>query len=182
MCGNMVFKKQAKKGQAAIEFLMTYGWMLLVVLIVGALIFSFVDFGSLIPNQVNLNNNLQADATRSLASNTDTGTGLVQIVFQYNGARKATVNATGTETYIETILDETCEGSQVRNTDTSASGTSTTFLNGQTGVLTFDCGGSTPPVQLIEGDNVEGEISIGVQDPQTGITVPSRGDMRLTIS
>lgn len=186
MCGNMVFKKQAKKGQAAIEFLMTYGWMLLVVLIVGALIFSFVDFGSLIPNQVNLNNNLQADATRSLASNTDTGTGLVQIVFQYNGARKATVNST--DSYIETILDERCQADpatsnqEVRNTDTGSAGATATFLNGQTGVLTFDCRGSSPTVQLIEGDNIEGEISIAVQDPQTGIAVPSRGDMRLTIS
>ena len=51
----MVFNKN-KGGQAAIEFLMTYGWMLLVVLIVGALIFSFVDFGSLLPNKIELNN------------------------------------------------------------------------------------------------------------------------------
>ena len=47
----MVRINNNKKGQAAIEFLMTYGWMLLVVLIVGALIFSFVDFGSLLPNK-----------------------------------------------------------------------------------------------------------------------------------
>jgi len=59
----MVKIKNNKKGQAAIEFLMTYGWMLLVVLIVGALIFSFVDFGSLLPNKIDLNNNLKADQT-----------------------------------------------------------------------------------------------------------------------
>jgi len=53
------FWKQ-KKGQAVIEFLMTYGWMLLVVLIVGALIFSFVDFGSLLPNKLDLSNNTKS--------------------------------------------------------------------------------------------------------------------------
>ena len=176
---NMMFQKQAKKAQAAIEFLMTYGWMLLVVLIVGALIFSFVDFGSLIPNQINLNNNLQADPTRSLA---DSNTQNITVVFQYNGARKAEINATSSETYIQTVLNEQCNGVSVRNTDTNdAPEPASTFLNGQTGVLKFTCDTSGSNV-LIQGDTVEGEISVAVDDPQTGITVPSTGDIRLTIS
>src|SRR6056297_3577797 len=88
----MVFSKK-KNAQAAIEFLMTYGWMLLIVLIVGALIFSFVDFGNLIPNQINLNNNVQADATRSIAYSQESAgnENNVSVVFQYNGPRKTTM-------------------------------------------------------------------------------------------
>ncbi len=92
----MVRINNNKKGQAAIEFLMTYGWMLLVVLIVGALIFSFVDFGSLLPNKVELSNNLRADPTGSVAYSKDaastTAKNMVTVSFRYNGVKRVTID------------------------------------------------------------------------------------------
>lgn len=177
----MVFRKQAKKAQAAIEFLMTYGWMLLIVLIVGALIFSFVDFGNLIPNQINLNNNLQADSSGSVAYSEDSASNqdLVRVVFQYNGARKATITGESDRSYIDLTVGDTCNSTRVENLDaeqtSTGSGDEISFLNGQSGIMDFQCSG------LIEGDTLEGEISIGVEDPQTQIEVPSTGDIRLQI-
>ncbi|MCA9460473.1 MAG: hypothetical protein KC550_08055, partial [Nanoarchaeota archaeon] len=90
----MVFNKN-NKGQAAIEFLMTYGWMLLVVLIVGALIFSFVDFGTLLPNKLDLSNDLRGVATEMTAYSNDFATpknNTITGVFAYNGAQKISID------------------------------------------------------------------------------------------
>lgn len=154
----MVFKRN-KSGQAAIEFLMTYGWMLLVVLIVGALIFSFVDFGSLLPAKLDLSNNLRGDPTGSIAysatSTTSSDQNQVKVVFRYNGARKAVISPK--DATIKTELGSTCYGIQLQNLDTKAnvnassidvgtlvytfstSSKDTPFLNGHDGLMTFDC-------------------------------------------
>jgi len=60
---------------------MTYGWMLLVVLIVGALIFSFIDFGALLPNKLDLTGNIRADSSQLLATSGNDNT--VNVVFTY---------------------------------------------------------------------------------------------------
>jgi len=178
----MVLKN--KKGQAAIEFLMTYGWMLLVVLIVGALIFSFVDFGSLLPNRLDLNNNLRADATQMVAS---AGSSRVSIVFSYVGSRASQINAslaklksdlnfeckeTGTEDVIVTNLDTNGEG------NSSGPIQNVKFINGQLGLIVFTCPSNS---NLINGDTLEGTITIPVENIRTGLQVTSRGRLRITI-
>ena len=167
----MVLKKN-KKGQAAIEFLMTYGWMLLVVLIVGALIFSFVDFGSLLPNQLDLSNSLRADATQMVAS---AGTpGNVSIVFTYLGTRAGSVNAIASG--IERDVGNACTGQSVRNIDTSnTEEPNVQFINGQLGIITFECD------SLVNGDTLEGQVAIEVTNDRTGLDVMSRGRLRLKI-
>ena len=165
----MVLNKN-KKGQAAIEFLMTYGWMLLVVLIVGALIFSFVDFGSLLPNQLDLSNSLRADATQMVARAAD---GEVQIVFSYLGTRAASV--IGNESVITRDVGAECLGSDVRNLDTNVNGSSIQFINGQLGIITFDCN------TLVAGDTLEGQVAIPVLNDRTKLEVTSRGRLRLKI-
>ncbi len=170
-----------RKGQAAIEFLMTYGWMLLVVLIVGALIFSFVDFGSLLPNKLDLSNNLRGDPTGSLALSSDNS---VKVVFRYNGAKRALIGPKGA--FITTELGETCNATVLTNLDTknSVDGTAgnetTAFLNGQDGLMNFDC--STVQGGLLDGDSLVGTIVIPVQDPKTTLEIPSRGSIRLQIN
>lgn len=177
----MVFNRR-RKGQAAIEFLMTYGWMLLVVLIVGALIFSFVDFGTLLPNQVELSNNLRGDATGSVAYSSNNANASLQdrvkMVFRYNGANRVTIDAASAG--ITTDLGGTCVGEEVQNIDTNevqVAGSPVSFLNGHEGILTFDCSSEG----LISGDNLQGDLRVDVLNPRTDLAVPSTGSMRLRI-
>lgn len=178
-------KFKNKKGQAAIEFLMTYGWMLLVVLIVGALIFSFVDFGALLPNKVELSNNLRADSTGSVAySSNGLEANQVKIVFGYNGAKRAMIGPEGAK--IETELGDVCNATSLMNLDTddAVDGTpgndTTAFLNGHDGLMNFDC--DIIPSGLLAGDNLIGDITIYVTDPKSKLLIPSSGSIRLQIS
>lgn len=183
----MVFSRQ-KKGQAAIEFLMTYGWMLLVVLIVGALIFSFVDFNSLLPNKLEFHNNLKGQPQESLPySNEYSGNtsrqDKVMIVFSYVGAKRKKIAAdSGT---IQTTLQNNCNSTKIENLDTGdvvKGSNSTSFLNGQSGMMTFDCSSVNGGTGLIKGDVLEGTITIQVKNPLTGLDVPSTGSIRLKIA
>jgi hypothetical protein len=193
----MVFK-YSRKGQAAIEFLMTYGWMLLVVLIVGALIFSFVDFGSLLPNQVELSNNLRADATQSFAS-VNGGISYAIVTFQYNGAQQVKIDETNANSQIVSSINpsETCDLVWVKNVDTdtatgpSASGSGLTatntaspvvFINGQFGVAEFDCRAINGGSGLFENDVLEGKVTLMVENAKTGVPIPSTGKIRLQVS
>ncbi|MFT4243992.1 MAG: hypothetical protein ACMXYB_00875 [Candidatus Woesearchaeota archaeon] len=172
----LFYFRQVKKGQAAIEFLMTYGWMLLVVLIVGALIFSFVDFGSLLPNQLELSNNLRAEATDMVGS---AASDQVQIVFTYLGARSSTIDPNDALIALD-VGGGTCTATEVTNIDTGATetpGNEVSFINGQLGLMTFEC----PTGQLILGDILEGEVRIDVRNPRTTLTTTSRGSIRLRI-
>lgn len=181
----MVFIKN-KRGQAAIEFLMTYGWMLLVVLIVGALIFSFVDFGSLLPNKVDLNNNLRGSATDSAAyeaggeidsSYSDAN---VVVVFTYNGAKRVEIGPEDAHIFPDSTSIPSCNSTVIMNSDTTTetdvSGDTVPFLNGQTGYFLFEC------TDLIKGDVLEGRVQIDVKSISTGLKIPSSGPLRLTIN
>jgi hypothetical protein len=199
----MVLNKY-KKGQAAIEFLMTYGWMLLVVLIVGALIFSFVDFGSLLPNKVELSGNLRASATESYASANTAQTGdhnsYAIVVFTYSGAKQIKINATESSNQIVSSInpDEYCDLTWVKNVDTDitsspgespaaeiSGGTDSNnpvvFLNGQTGVAEFNCS-LINGNGLFENDVLEGKITIKTENVKTGVPTPSTGPIRLTVN
>lgn len=203
----MVFNKNTKKGQAAIEFLMTYGWMLLVVLIVGALIFSFVDFSSLLPNKLDLSNNLRGSPTDSIAYSggyAGNQANTVIAVFTYTGPKLSTIgitNAAATDSAITTSLGAKCYAYNVTNTETKGTqgctdggpnqvaaatglcaapfGNPVNFLNGQTGIVKYKCPTAT---QLLKSDAVDGNINIIVTNPQTGLNVPSAGPIRLSIT
>jgi len=181
----MVKYNNKKKGQAAIEFLMTYGWMLLVVLIVGALIFSFVDFGSLLPNKIELSNNLRADPTSSVAYARDSVTAAnrdqVKVMFRYNGAKRVVIGPENANIISE--LSDRCNASMVMNldTDNNATGVGTTpFLNGQDGIMNFNC--THLSAGLLKGDSFVGKININVKDPKSNLDIPSSGSIRLQVT
>lgn len=180
----MVRINNNKKGQAAIEFLMTYGWMLLVVLIVGALIFSFVDFGSLLPNKIDLSNNLKADPTGSVAyastASSVVDRNLVKIVIRFNGASRAVINSTGAKITLESGTGS-CNSIRLKNLETNddkSDGSDVAILNGHTAIMTFNCSS----VGLLNGDSLIGKIEIPVKNPKTGLNIPSTGSMRLQIT
>jgi len=193
-------RKSSKRGQAAIEFLMTYGWMLLIVLIVGALIFSFVDFGSLLPNTVDLNNNFRAEPTQSQANADDH----VLVTFQYNGNDRVEIDGSASGASVITDIEGSAPGQNcsvvwVKNVDTDISSVNTpspgfgiaagaasgspspqvTFLRSQLGLIEFDCDG-TP--DLLENDVLTGQIAIIAQSSRTGVPIRSEGNIRLGIS
>lgn len=181
----MVFKNSKKKGQAAIEFLMTYGWMLLIVLIVGALVFSFVDFGSLLPNKLELSGNLRADSSQILASANDEK---ITLVFTYMGAKASYIDPSDVE--FKSDLGWTCDSStdgalNITNLDTgdyaNSTGNVVNFINGQLGKMEFDCisGSGTP--SFIEGDVLEGEVLVGVVNTRTKMEIPSNGRLRTAV-
>lgn len=181
----MAFKKTNKKAQAAIEFLMTYGWMLLVVLIVGALIFSFVDFGGLLPNSITFSSaNIQPIVGDSFVSTANAGTFLV--AFRYNGAQPVSFNFNSTNLALYNITynfgDSSCgsaELQQISNADAgtpaTSNGESVRFRNGHAGFIEFR---GCP--DLDEIDVAEGTIKLTFVSEQTGASTPIFGDLRLT--
>ncbi len=173
----MVLNNKTRKAQAAIEFLMTYGWMLLVVLIVGALIFSFVDFGNLLPNQLELSNNFRGDATRVIASDASNE---IQFVVKYVGTT-AQVSLTGANPSLNLITGQNCNFTEwTVGTNTATIGDTATITNGQEAVVTFLCttGGSS----LIKGSAAEGTVNIKYSDPRTPtLLLTSAGKIRVSI-
>ncbi len=169
-----MISKSKRKGQAAIEFLMTYGWMLLVVLIVGSLIFSFVDFTSLLPNRLDLTDLLLGDSAGSLAIAGDPGH--VILVVKNIAGRRILLNAT--QASIDTDIGGSCTGINVSNININKNAFSerVTLLNTHKAVVNFNC---TP---LIYGDLISGSVIFIVQDPETGIKKPIKGTLRLKIT
>jgi len=179
----MVFNK-VKKGQAAIEFLMTYGWMLLVVLIVGALIFSFIDFNALLPNQLDFQGNLEGHPEQSVAlSEEDTAA----LVFDYIGTDRQTIDVSNAN--LTTPLGEYCSPNTLENTDTQDSATAgeegnetVGFSNGQTGVIEYNCEDLNEGTGLIAEDILEATVTIELNNPQTNLDVPISGTLRLQVN
>ena len=202
-------RRNSRKGQAAIEFLMTYGWMLLIVLIVGALIFSFVDFGSLLPNAVDLNNNFRAEPTQSqaTASAPSAATGAVLVTFIYNGNDRLTINAedddyvtnpgvnvgTADVSRIENVVPGAdCDLNWIKNVDTDTatalnSAAYSTLTAGSTSATVNFLRGQTGLAEficqgLVEDDVIEGKIILQFSSAQTGVPIKSEGNLRIVIS
>lgn len=203
----MVNNRFNKKGQAAIEFLMTYGWMLLVVLIVGALVFSFVDFGSLLPNKVDVSTqSIKGDSANSAAYASDyaepTDANMIYVGFVFTGGQKGTISPEHAS--IVTDLGKICWAMSVtnerlntnltvtRNVATGAvigtPGSAPEFLSGQPGMIKFQCNATGTAVEglgnLLAKDVIEGQVSIGVKDVKRGTgarSIPNTGAFRLSI-
>lgn len=187
----MVNYRFNKKGQAAIEFLMTYGWMLLVVLIVGALVFSFVDFNSLLPDSVDISTqSILGDGANSAAYATDyIDTALQSVVyvgFTYSGGQKATISVEDAK--FVTDLDKECYATNISNDRLGSTqglirtynntpttnltefditptlvGTAPEFLSGHPGTITFQCDYGLPqtPVNTL-GPLLGGDVVEGI--------------------
>lgn len=176
--------RNSKKGQAAIEFLMTYGWMLLIVLIVGALIFSFIDFGSLLPARVDLSGSFKGDASRIVASANPTDT--LQLVIKYVGPGSVLIT-NASQVTLSPLGSKVCTFESMTNaagtTVTAASlngATDVSFVNGQESTVTFDCSGGGG---LIQGDTLEGRMKVSYADSRTPtLTLSSSGNLRVGIT
>ncbi|MFB6147494.1 MAG: hypothetical protein ABEJ66_01280 [Candidatus Nanohaloarchaea archaeon] len=107
---------QRQKGQSAIEYLMTYGWMLLVVAIVGGAIFATVQ------GQCSKNSSFPAGADVSVDSFAATDSNL-QVVFRNDASEQLNIT---------NVVIRTEDGTQVAQNSTSM------ILNvGETKLKTF---------------------------------------------
>ena len=170
---------------------MTYGWMLLVVLIVGALVFSFVDFGSLLPNKVDISTqSIKGDSANSAAFGSTylaaADQDKVYIAFTYTGGQKSTIAYT--DLTLVTNLGDTCLPINVKNerlnlNSNATSVTGINYLSGHPGMITFDCPTGTLGA-LLSGDVIEGTVTVGVKDSTRGAgarAIPNAGGFRLSI-
>ena len=169
-----------KKSQAAIEFLMTYGWMLLVVLIVGALIFSFVDFGSLLPSQVDVSPPLRGDSTLvSAEAGTSGNAGTIQFIMTYINAKGSTIAYDSDSMSLTSDLSSiVCTNEELYNVDTGTTATSSTpinVINGHKIRVKFSC------TNLIPDDVFEGEARFKVKDTRTSFETTSKGRIRVSV-
>lgn len=83
----MVFSKNSRKGQAALEYLVTYGWAILAAIIaIGALsYFGFISPSNLLPNRCNFGEQLECVEFQIV----DDGT--VNIMFRNNFGKPITI-------------------------------------------------------------------------------------------
>ena len=181
---NLSIKKNSKSAQASIEFLMTYGWMILIVLIVGVLVFSFINFGSLLPTKVELSGSFKGDPSRVVASSGDSG--VLQVLVKYAGANSVIIND-AKDISLDIVDSKNCSFYSMTDStgnivDESAldGNREILFINGQESLITFDCSKGT---EFVEGDILQGDIRIKYSDSRNpGLDLTSTGEIRVAIS
>jgi len=164
-----------KKGQAAMEFLMTYGWAIVVVLAaIGALAY----FGVLSPNK------LLPDRTTFTAPlpNVDNAVisladGTIEIAFRNNKGVAIQIPRDGT------FISDQCQGSPITNSDAGANllvtdtagadiGPAVDIQNGAGFLINWAC---TPVAGSVVGSKFKAEISCDYVNSETGQTIKQTG-------
>jgi hypothetical protein len=152
-----------KKGQAALEFLMTYGWAILVVLAaIGALAY----FGVLNPSNF-LPDQCLGSTGFGCVGKPDIHAGYTQFIMTNGLGVTATFNNTGTNGLVIVHSNTTCPASAVRfcprgTAVASCLGNGIVLQNGQETVIVVNC-----PVQT---QAVKSTIEFNYTDSQTGFT------------
>ncbi len=178
------------RSQAAYEFLMTYGWMFLIVLVTAAVAFSFVDFSLLYPDEVEFKNLLEAEYEASGAysemSLYSSFQSKVHIYFRHQG--RYVVNITPSESMIIDDGGKKCESVLVENIDgdlySNYSNSSVTFKPSELGRIVFDCnlnGSSDSVGELFEGDVIMGRIEVPLKEHETDIEMLSKGTLKIRV-
>lgn len=147
-----------KKGQAAMEFLMTYGWALLVVLIaIGALAF----FGVLNPSRFLPNSCSVAPGFACTDFAASAASGDITVVLQNGlGENLGTVRVTLTKSNVVA-----CDGPFGHITG-GGTQTVTTFADGAATTFVRDCGAAGI---LTAGTKFKGDLTVGYQIGSTGL-------------
>jgi hypothetical protein len=151
-----------------------------ILLICVALIFSFVNFGSLLPDIVDISTqSVRGDAVNSAAysSASSLNQNKVYISFIYTGSQKGSINSQ--DTTLTDLDGDTCTPIEISN-DITMEGEENLDINllyGQPGMITFDCSN----LNLKEGEQFEGEILIGILESNRPNSIPNKGTIRLTI-
>jgi hypothetical protein len=146
-----------KKGQAAMEFLMTYGWAILVVLIaIGALAyFGVLNPGKYLPNSCTISNQFGCSEFKAVG-----GSSVITLVVQ---------NGRGVNFQISpAILADTSinlTSPAAVNCPSTAPAINTTVVDGTTTTITFTCASALPSA----GQKIKGNINIAYLDSSSAL-------------
>lgn len=137
-----------KKGQAAMEFLMTYGWAILAAVIaIGVLAY----FGVFSPGKYVTGNAVVNPPFYISAANAKASTGGVQLAIKNNG---------GEDYSIQSVIISNC----------GSYDTATPIVADSTAVVLVPCTGG-----LTSGNNIKGDITITYQKPGVAVDLTATG-------
>jgi len=151
-----------KRGQAAMEFLMTYGWAILAAVIVIAVLASFGVFSpsTYVPNKCVLNAPLGCNAGTA-----DTA-----------GVSLEVRNGAGESITLQNLVVEGCTDTTIDYTDSTGSGTFTpgtdTYNMPDQELTTFDLGCTLTP-----GDKFQGDITVTYRKIGSSLDLTSTGEI-----
>ncbi|MFP4118604.1 MAG: hypothetical protein ACLFTH_00960 [Candidatus Woesearchaeota archaeon] len=157
-----------RKGQAAMEFLMTYGWAILVVLLaIGALAY----FGVLSPQKLLPERTTFAAPIPNLDNAVvDAETNTVEIAFKNNKGVAITLPLNGT---VSPDSGVTCDNATVSATDNKGESVdnSTSIPNGENFLVEWECDGDAPGV----GSKFKADMTFDYTNAETGQTITHSG-------
>ena len=158
--------RDSSKAQAAMEFLMTYGWALLVVLVaIGALaFFGVLNPGQFLPDQCAMFAGISCTAYQASVTGNE-----LKFTFQ-NGLGYTT--ATNSATFgVRLVTAPVTGGADLAGTGASPCTTAFTFTDGTTKTCSYSYTASVAPAPpngggtLVQGTKVKGTITAKWTDP-----------------
>jgi len=157
-----------KKSQAALEFLTTYAWAFLVILImVGALAyFGILNPSKLLPDRCNFGSEIACDKNRMIVNNINDGTLTMRMTNNFGTA--VIVNRSNTNITTDILSAGTCnpqiEGEIIPKNPPSEPGY--VWPAGTTITFSADCTGGT---NLVEKEKIKMNIEIGYYPASAGL-------------
>jgi len=154
-----------KKSQAALEFLTTYAWAFLVILImVGALAyFGILNPSKLLPDRCNFGSEIACDKNRMIVNNINTGTLTMRMTNNFGTA--VIVNRSNTNLTTDILAVGNCDP-QIEGTAIPTN-PGYTWPAGRTITFTADCSGGT---NLVEKEKIKMNIEIGYYPASAGVS------------
>ncbi|MCF7799124.1 hypothetical protein K9M74_04425 [Candidatus Woesearchaeota archaeon] len=160
-----------KRAQAAMEFLMTYGWAILVVLLAIA---ALAYFGVLSPENL-LPERTTFGAPLANVDNAviDGATNSLEVAFVNNKGTGITLPMTGALTAQGSTV---CANAVINATYNSADATGVTIPQGETFLVTWDCDdlGTVPSA----GTKFKADLQFDYVNAETGQTIPHTGSVQ----
>lgn len=163
---------------------------------------------SILPNKLDLSNDLRGSPSKSIAFSNEYGEienqNKVMLVFTYTGKKQTKIDYSNG--IIKDSLGSTCLSYHIENLDTkeeygcssndvicnkaSIGNQEVRFLNGQVGIMSFVCAQNPTEVNnkqhdqsiLLKNDIFEGEVSIIHTNTKTNETTTSSGPVRIGIN
>ncbi|RLE38793.1 hypothetical protein DRJ17_02900 [Candidatus Woesearchaeota archaeon] len=144
-----------KKAQAAMEFLLTYGWAILVITAIIGVILAFVDFSGFVPERCEVSSDFRCEGTSLVSSDGETQ---LTLLF-YNGLG-----------YEIEIVNVSVDGAEFDCTGISEA---LVIPNSETGSLIVTCDDT-----IKKGDVLDGDLIIDYKITLTGSSHRIVGNLR----
>ncbi|MFP4567572.1 MAG: hypothetical protein ACLFN8_01380 [Candidatus Woesearchaeota archaeon] len=163
-----------RKGQAAMEFLMTYGWAILVVL---AAIAALAYFGVLSPGNMLPERTTFAAPIQSIDSVVSASTPAVEIVFRNNVGTKINIS---TNDMAGTEDCDSIYNAYITGDDVTASGNGYEIPNGAQFTLAYNC--SSSGSGLSAGNRFRSDLTFQYTNMDTELTRPHTGSINAKVN